>query len=251
MTGPLAGKRVVVTRPADKATVLANLLEERSATALRVPMIAIADPHSWDALDAALEDLSAGKYEWIVFTSVNAVEKTLSRFGKTTPKVRVAAVGAVTADSLNDYGMSVDLVPGEFTGEALADALGSGDARILLPRVEGAPRATVDALESRGWTVDEAVAYRNVAPEAPPVQLTADDFDALTFASGSAARNFAKCYDGAALLQSREKVVVCIGPQTAETARAAGLQVDVVAATHTDEGIVDALEDWYSSSTRI
>jgi uroporphyrinogen III methyltransferase/synthase len=251
VTTSLAGKRVVVTRPADKAIALANLLEERGATAVIVPMIAIADPHSWSALDAALEGLSAGKYEWIVFTSVNAVEKTLSRFGKATPTAKVAAVGAVTGDSLNDHGMSVDLIPEEFTGEALADALGPGDGRILLPRVEGAPRATVEALESRGWTVDEVIAYRSIAPEAPPVQLTADDFDALTFASGSAARNFAKCYDGDGLLPSRDKVVVCIGPQTAEAARAAGLQVDVVAATHTDEGIVDALEDWYSSSMRI
>ena len=248
MTSPLAGIRVVVTRPTDKAGKLADLLQDRGATVLNVPTIAIADPESWAGLDEALGRLGAGNFEWVVFTSANAVEKVLPRLDRREEiEAKVAAVGSVTAAALRRHGVDVDLVPDEFTGEALASALGPGTGRVLLPRVEGAPQATVRSLEEEGWTVDEVVAYRNVVPDAASSTLRGADFDAVTFASGSAARNFVMLYPDLAA----GKVVACIGPRTAEEAGRAGLQVDVIAPTHTDEGLVSELEGWYSEHPRV
>jgi uroporphyrinogen III methyltransferase/synthase len=240
---------VVVTRPAEKANTLTNLLQDRGATVLEAPTIVIADPDSWAALDEALERLRAGDYDWVVFTSVNAVEKVMPRLDRREEiEAKIAAVGSVTAGALRRHGVDVDLVPEEFTGDALARALGPGSGRVLLPRVEGAPHATVRSLEQEGWTVDEVVAYRNIVPDPPSEDSLGEaDFDVVIFASGSAARNFAILYPHSAV----EKVVACIGPRTAEEAERAGLQVDVIAPTHTDEGLVSALEEWYSKHPRV
>jgi uroporphyrinogen III methyltransferase / synthase len=210
-------------------------------------MISIEDPISWDAVDNAITRLASGEYDWIVFTSVNAVEKFLSRLGSAaldTGGAKVAAVGSVTASALMDTGIDVQMVPEEFTGAAVAGAIGPGGGRILLPRVAEGPRGTVDAFTAREWVVDEVVAYRNIPmTDTGPVP---DEFDAVMFASGSAARNFAALARGDndpfAVREPRNKLVVCIGPRTAAAAGESGLPVDVVASRHTDEGMVEALE---------
>ena len=253
MTSPLSGCTVVVTRPAAKAEPLMRLLKERGAQVVHYPTIAIEDPLSWDAVDNALERLARGEHDWVVFTSVNAVEKVLSRAGPHLDLggAKVAAVGSATESALNERTVKVDVVPEEFTGAAVAGAIGPGGGRILLPRVEGAPRGIVEAFTARAWMVDEVVSYRNVPirGSGPPP----DGFDAITFASGSAARNFAALLEPGTPLDRRKqgsKLVVCIGPQTARVAGECGLPADVVAATHTDEGMVAALESHLAGSTR-
>lgn len=246
MSSTLDGTIVVVTRPHGKAEHLMSLLSDRGAEPIHFPTIEIVEPASWDEVDAAADRLRQGSYEWVLFTSVNAVEKFLGRIGSN-PRLagsRVAAVGSATQEELSTRAVEVDLVPEEFTGEALAAALGASEGTVLLPRVQNAPRAIVSALQSNGWTVDEVVAYRNALPEnpGPPPER----FDAVTFASGSAARNFVALADVASMrLGDRDDgagLVVAIGPKTADEARAAGLRVDVVAPVHTDEGMVSALE---------
>lgn len=241
MSTPLAGLRVVVTRPADKAVELTRLLQRRGAQVIGFPTIVIADPPSWEQVDSAGRRLRDGDYAWVVFTSVNAVDKFVGRVGgEILAATKVAAVGDATRAALKKHGIEVSLVPSEYTGSALAEALGQGDGTILLPRVEGAPRRTVDALEEKGWTIDEVVTYRNIVPEK---RSSLPDFDVVTFASGSAARNFASLVDleKAGLNTGSSKLVACIGPSTAEAARLVGLEVDVVADVHTDEGLVAAL----------
>ncbi|HYN37071.1 MAG TPA: uroporphyrinogen-III synthase [Actinomycetota bacterium] len=227
-----------------------SLLRDRGAEPIHFPTIEIVEPLSWDEVDAAADKLQKGNYDWVVFTSVNAVERLLSRMASN-PELagsRVAAVGTATQEELATRGVGVDLVPEEFTGESLAAALGTGEGTVLLPRVENAPRAIVSALQDKGWTVDEVVAYRNALPKDPGG--LPENFDAVMFASGSAARNFAVLADADSLhLGERDddpKLVVAIGPKTAEEARAAGLRVDLVAPVHTDEGMVAILEEHFS-----
>jgi uroporphyrinogen-III synthase len=250
--GPLAGIRVVVTRARGGSVALTEALEAVGATVIEFPTIEIVDPESWEPLDTALKQCEAGEYEWIVFASVNAVDKVFARLEGNPPSafshVRVAAVGPSTAGALTGRGVEPDLVPARFTGEGLTDALGPGFGRLLFPRAADAPRALVDALMHLGWAVDEVTAYRNIlgradAPEA--AVIVSAEFHFVTFTSASTAGNFA------ALIPPRDvglspqdppgKKVVCIGPSTARAAREVGLRVDAIAEEHTIEGLVDAV----------
>ena len=255
MTGPLTGVRVVVTRPRSQAAALGALLEREGATPVYLPVIEIADPPSFAELDRAVGDLAKGAYQWVVFTSANAAEKVLYR-GLVTgvdalvhPSTKVAAVGSQTASLLADSGIGVDLVPEEFTGDSLVDALGTGPGDIFLPRAADAPAALVEGLEGSGWLVDQVAAYMNrpVAQDDPAVDTVRRlDFDVLTFASGSAVRAFAQFVAephelALASAETSEQLVAVIGPRTAEVAQELGFRRDIVASEHTAEGLVAAL----------
>jgi uroporphyrinogen-III synthase len=251
----LADLRVVVTRPREQASALGASLAALGAEVAYLPIIEIVEPPSTDELDLALRKLAEGLYSWVVFSSANAVAKTFERlyevsldaraFGRT----KVAAVGPVSARLLRQHGILADVVPEPHTGVAAAAAIGRGVGRVLVPRASGAPRTMLDVLEAAGWIPEEVVAYETVpvehrGPETEAVR--AGVFDALVFMSGSAARAFAELVappEGLQLGQGDEpgRLVVCIGPTTAEGARAAGFRVDVVARDHTAEGVVESL----------
>jgi len=250
--GPLGGLRAVVTRPREGARALVDGLAEAGAEVIVAPLVAIEDPESWAPLDSAIEALRTGSYEWVAFPSANSVRKVLGRLdaaGESMPAgTRVAAVGPSTAGLLEARGIAVDLIPEPHTSDALASSIGEGRGRVLLPRVAGGPRAFADALASLGWEVDEVPAYRNVplGPAAAGVdRIVSGDFDVITLASASAARNLAALVPPPAIgLEpgaGTAKTVACIGPSTAEAARAGGLRVDVVAGVHTAEGLVRAI----------
>ena len=246
----LADVRVVVTRARHQASALARLLRRQGAHVLLVPVIDIAPPESWAPLDAALGRAAAGDLDWIVFTSANAVEAVLDREGApgALRSTRVAAVGRATAGALEERGRRADLVPSTFTGSSLASALGAGGGSVLVPRAEEAPRTIVEALLAAGWAVQEVTAYRNIVARRSKDAdvVSGGEFDAVTFTSGSTARNFAAVVGppGAlGLAPGGSKVVACIGPQTATVARASGYAVDVVAPEHTASGLVAALTD--------
>lgn len=236
MTGRL---RVVVTAPGGARGRLGRLLSERGADVVGLALVEIADPESWDELDAALARAARGAYEWVLLASANAVDRVARRLdatGATLGRARVAAVGDATARRLRDAGVRVDLVPERATGDDLARVLGDGAGAVLLPRVEGGPRALPDALAARGWTVDEVAAYRNVEPPLDPgaaARVRAGDFDVVAFTSASAVDRFADRFDARALGlahgSAARRRVACIGPTTAAAARRHGVRVDVEA----------------------
>lgn len=218
-----------------------------------LPVIAIAAPRDRREIDAALADMDAGRFEWVVFTSGNAVEAVCARLGDTASfgAVRVAAVGPTTAAQLRARGVAVDLVPERATGEDLVAALGPGEGPVLLPRVEGAPRALPAALAARGWSPHEVTAYRNVTARPAPAELeevTRGRFHAVAFASASSVRAFVAIVGapetlGLARDQAPARIVACIGPPTAAAAEAAGMRVDAVASEHSAVGLADALAE--------
>lgn len=252
---PLFGVRVVVTRSASQAPKLSASLAARGAAVLHVPTIAILDPASWGDLDHAIQLLIEGYYKWVLFTSANTVERFFKRvvatrhdaraFGRT----KVAAVGTATADALRQRGIHPDLVPPKFTAEELVRAIGHGTGGVLIPRAANAPNSIVPQLRTVGWTPEEVVAYRNVAPRevSPGLEsVRVGDFDVVTFTSASTARNFVKLTGPPAELglsptDEPVRLVACIGPVTAAEAEKRGLRVDVVASEHTVEGLVSAL----------
>jgi uroporphyrinogen-III synthase len=253
---PLSGKRIVVTRTAHQAGDLAAQLAAAGATPLLIPAIRIAPLADLRPLDDAIQRLypasgQAPFYDWLLFTSVNAVAIFWSRYLAVTQAaalrqpVKVAAVGAVTAAALNERGIPISLTPPEFIAEALLAGLGDvAGQRILLPRAAAGRREVADWLRERGAWVDDIPLYETLPAEldaAAQAEL-ARGVDAITFASSSAVRHLHRL--APALLQ--QTPLVCIGPITAATARQLGLEVAAVAEEYSGSGLVMALRLFFS-----
>jgi uroporphyrinogen-III synthase len=211
-------------------------------------VIEIADPADGGAaLAEALSRLS--QYEWVVFTSANAVERCWGRLrdARDLRGAKVAAIGDGTASALAAHGITADLLPERFVAESLAEAFPTARAKsglsgpVLLPCAAGAREVLAAALRAKGWVVDVVEAYRTVSAALATATAGAGvEADAITFTSSSTVTGYLE-------LAGREAVppvVACIGPVTARTARSAGLRVDLVARVHTAEGLVDELVEW-------
>lgn len=240
---PLFGRRVVVTRAQEQAGELTRQLEAQGAEVVEFPTIALAPLEDYAALDAALERVAAGEYAWVVFISANGVEAVwarlngLGRDARAFARTRLAAIGPATAESLARRGLVADFIPDAFRSEVLATTLPlTPGERVLLPRADIAPDALATALRTRGAEVDEVTAYRVVPTDLSAINLAPGDI--VTFTSGGTIRHFVARVGADAL---RERIVVCIGPATAEVAREFGIRVDAVAAEHTCAGLVKAV----------
>jgi uroporphyrinogen III methyltransferase/synthase len=259
---PLRGKTILVTRPRERASRFAALLREYGAEPVEVPTIQIAPPASWEPLDRAIATLPA--YDWLVFTSVTGVQAFCARLAlqpsppKDMPWPKLCAIGPATAEALQTYGRHVDLVPREYRAEAVVAAMAAfplAGHRVLLCRAAVARDILPRSLAAHGACVDVVEAYRTVLPtEAfdPAVQqrLRQGDIAVVTFTSSSTVTNFATLLGHLDLSQLlRHAVIACIGPVTAETARAYGLTPAVVATEYTIPGLTRAMVQYFQGST--
>jgi uroporphyrinogen III methyltransferase/synthase len=258
---PLAGRRVLVTRPRAQAGALVDLLEAAGGTAILAPAIRIAAPADPAPLQQAAS--SVAQFDWIVFASVNAVDAlldaTAAAGGGALPAV--AAVGRKTAAHLHARGVTVTVVPDEFTAEALVGALTSHatlhGTRVLLPKSEIGRTSIAEGLRTAGATVTEVTAYRPVAEVAgrdtPDVKrlLENGQLDAVTFTSGSAAVNFVQIHGAGTVDLLRRTVVAVIGPVTGDTVRQLGIEVQVQPATYTTAAMVEALAEYFSRADAV
>jgi uroporphyrinogen III methyltransferase / synthase len=250
---PLTGRLVVVTRARDQAGRFAALLEQAGARVLLVPTIEIGPPDSWTPLDAALEALA--QYRWAIFTSVNGVEmvrarlRHLGRGPGALAACRIAAIGPATAAALRGWGVTPEVVPEEHVAEALVARLrgriGAGD-RVLLPRAAETRDVLVTELRAMGAAVDEVAAYRTraVDEEAASLRdaLQRRRVDVVTFTSSSTVTNFAALFRPGELGSLMTGVsVACIGPITAATARALGLDIRIMPAEYTIPALARAI----------
>ena len=262
---PLRGRRIVVTRPEAQAVALVQRLRELGAVVIACPTIAIRPPAHWAPLDEAIRDVDL--YDWIVFTSSNAVRSVIDRqlhtgripgaFGR----ARVAAVGDATRRALLTCGVAPACVPARFTSAALVVALGEvRDLRLLLPRSDVALAALPVALRAEGAQVHEVIAYRTVAADglaSMADRCAREAMDAIVFTSPSTARNFLRRLRASGVLdgeraQGARPAIICIGPTTAGAVRelAGALAVDAVAERHDDDGLVDAIVGWSGANAR-
>lgn len=250
---PLTGRGIVVTRRAEQSSRFVRLLGGAGAIPIVCPTIAIEPVSDWSPVDAAAESLRAGHYDWVAFTSANGVENFLSRIEGDVPSVfggaRVAAVGSATEVLLAAAGLHVSLRPETFTAQALADALGRGSGRVLLPRAGKVPPGMAATLKENGWQADEVAVYRTVPADidSPEAEAVAEGlFDAVTFTSGSTVEGFAGMFPELISVLSGSGApgppfVACIGPVTAAACAEAGIRVDVEAREHTTDGLLRAL----------
>ena len=258
---PLFGRRMVVTRTREQASELVALLEENGADCLEYPTLHMEPALDYSILDQALAEI--GQYEWLLFTSINAVTWFFRHLNELDMDVRslggpkIAVVGRATARKLRDYGLRVDLIPDKFTGEGLAEALiqsgvGKGSS-ILLPRAEKAREVLPEMLTEAGARVTVAPVYRNVPPQGRKDELRQRleerSIDLVTFTSSSTVDNFLTMVDADSpdelhRLLDPVKIAV-IGPITAETVRKHGLRVDIQPREYTIGDMVHAIVNHY------
>jgi uroporphyrinogen III methyltransferase/synthase len=247
---PLFGKRVVVTRQASQAGEWQRALEAVGAIPVLVPTIRTAPRRDATALASVLDALA--DYDWLVTASANALRELGAA-----ARERVACVGEASAEAARALGLVPEPALGGDAERLLAWLLDRGDwrgKRVLLPRAERAGQALPAGLRSAGARVDELSLYRTEAAPfdgaALVAELRAGRLDALAFASPSAARHFAAGVGGEGVAAARASAIVAIGPVTAEALRAAGLEPSVIAATPSADGLVAALEAYFSGRTQ-
>jgi uroporphyrinogen III methyltransferase/synthase len=254
----LSGLRVLVTRTREQASELSRRLEEAGAEAIELPTLEIVPRYDEVKLAAAIESLANGDYGWVVFTSTNAVDIFFDAVWEQGHDARdvqanVAAIGSATAETLGWWGIFVDVLPDAdaYTAEGLLAAFdGQHDLqgqRVLLPRAEGARDTLIKGLTTHGAMVDEVTLYAAEIPQHPKglgmERLRAKEIDFVTFASSSSVRNLLTML-GDDLEPVRRARIACIGPITASAVEELlGREPDIVAAEHTIEGLVRALEE--------
>lgn len=252
-TKPLFGKTVLVTRAREQASNFRKALEERGARCVEFPTIAVTPPASWEPLDAALA--SIGRYDWLIFTSVNGVRFFMDRLWaagrdvRALAGMRLAAIGPKTAESLERFGLRLDVVPQEYRAESLLEALGEETVRgcrFLLPRAAQARDVLPQTLRRWGAEVDVVPAYETIpaaeGAEKVAAMLEQGEIHVVTFTASSTVRFFVQALshrDVPRLLQ--KTLVACIGPITADTARSLGIHPAVIAEEYTIPGLVRAL----------
>ncbi|HEY6798788.1 MAG TPA: bifunctional uroporphyrinogen-III C-methyltransferase/uroporphyrinogen-III synthase [Kineosporiaceae bacterium] len=256
---PLFGWRVLVPRTKEQAGSMVERLAEFGATAEVVPTISVEPPRTPHQIEKAVKGLVTGRYEWIGFTSVNAVRAIREKFeafgldARAFAGLKVAAVGGVTAAALREWGIEPDLVPGggtEQSASGLLEAWPPYDRaldpinRVFLPRADIATETLVAGLQGLGWEVDDVTAYRTVRAAPPPAEvreaIKTGKFDAVVFTSSSTVRNLV----GIAGKPHAATVVACIGPATAKAAQEHGLRVDVLPSEPSSEALVTALAEY-------
>jgi len=247
---PLAGKRILVTRAREQAAALVERIEALGGEAYVFPVIAFGPPASWDPVDEAIAALD--RYQWLVITSPNGARFFMGRLREkgydatALAGLKVAAVGATTARALAEWGVRVDVIPREFRGAALPEAMGPylkpGD-RVLMARGDLADPAHAEGIRALGAVVDDLVVYRTVPAGGDVERLKADlaagAVDYVTFTSGSTVRNLLSLLGGKEPLAGVR--VAVIGQETRKAAEEAGLTVHAVAREASMAGLVDAI----------
>jgi uroporphyrinogen III methyltransferase/synthase len=253
--GPLAGRRIVVTRPAGQGNELVRLLEAAGGTCVGVPLVEILEPESWHALDEAVRN--AATYDWIVLASGNGVRSFVGRMraagrdARALGTARLAAIGPATCHALEAAGLVADLAPATFSSEGLVEALAGAapQSRFLIVRADQSRGVLRREFEARGHHVDEAVAYRSrpvtALDAAARAALDRAPVDWVTVTSPSIARTAVRVF-GDRLPGWR---VASLSPVTSAALRAEGVEPTVEAAAATGPSLVAAILARESSVT--
>ncbi|GAB2471526.1 bifunctional uroporphyrinogen-III C-methyltransferase/uroporphyrinogen-III synthase [Jatrophihabitans fulvus] len=255
---PLYGWKVLVPRTKEQAGAMSERLRGFGSVPVEVPTIAVEPPRTPTQMERAIKGLVTGRYEWIIFTSTNAVRAVREKFeefgldARAFAGVKIGCVGSATAEAVRAFGIKPELVPSDENASSeglLADFPPYDEVldpidRVLLPRADIATETLAAGLRELGWEIDDVTAYRTVraAPPAAEIRdaIKSGGFQAVCFTSSSTVRNLV----GIAGKPHARTVVACIGPQTAATAKEFGLRVDVQPAEATVPALIDALAEF-------
>lgn len=257
----LFGRRIIVTRARAQASDFAECLESYGAEVIQFPTIETQLIPDNAALDRAIDQLAT--YNWVIFTSVNAVGyfyRHLREKGKDTRSLgnaRICAVGPKTVAALDQIGICADYIPSQHRGSILAAELkGVEGQKILLPRASIAADDLPNDLQDRGAIVDAIPIYETVKAgaegrEALEADLHNGRIDMVTFTSSSTVTNFLEMFDShpPVVLLDQAHIAV-IGPSTVATVEARGLTVDVVAKQASVESLAEEIVKFYTGKEK-
>jgi uroporphyrinogen-III synthase len=234
MEKPLSGKRILITRPEEQAKEWADELAALGAETIVLPLIRVIPVTS-------PELTNIDKYDWIVFSSSNAV-RFFGELVKELPEtIKIAVVGPSTMAACEKQKWKVNFMPDEFTGKALADQLpGAGGKRILFPTTDLAGDELENILSERRATLQRLIVYRTEKALEKGEELTniiSQGIDVLTFASPSTVECFAELTDE----KTKGIPAVCIGPSTEEKAKQSGFKKIIRTKENTVTGLTNAI----------
>lgn len=246
---PLHGKTVVVTRPRERAGTLAARLREQGANVIEAPCIETVERENVQPLADALRQ----KHDWAVFTSPAGVHATVHALAKLGRDLRalygmqLAAIGRGTADALAGYGLTADLIPAQYDGEHLADALTAampqGGAALLLRAAAGG-QILPEKLKAAGVYVTDVplydTEYRCAKADELRAMLEQGAADVVTFTSMSTVEGFVQAVGVA---DYTGFTALCIGEQTAQAARRYNMNVKIAENATIDAMIACLLEE--------
>jgi uroporphyrinogen III methyltransferase/synthase len=257
---PLFGKRIVVTRARAQASELADGLRNLGAQIYEFPTIRIA-PTELPGLADAVKELAAGRFNWVVLTSVNGVDALFDELAKQgldarSFKAHAAAIGSATARRLLERGVKADLIPPEYVAESIVEALKQRGAirgqRFLLARADIARSELATGLRELGGEPVDVEAYKTILETAGQDEaleaLGNGDVDIVTFTSASTARNFAQIVGTtrlATLINTPTVRMISIGPITSTAMRDSGIPVHAEARVHDIPGVIEACKQLY------
>ncbi len=250
----LLGKNVLVTRAVGQVSEFTQMLRSRGAQVLEMPTLEIVPPSSWQDLDREIADLN--NFDWLILTSTNGVAAFFARLdhagkdSRTLAGIKIAVVGKKTAQSLQQHGITPDLIPPDFVADALISSFPIPPAgqRILFPRVEtGGREVLAQEFANLGATVVEVAAYQSQCPPSIDptilIALQQQQVDIITFASSKTVKHFCQLIGTSLPSGWQERVCIAsIGPQTSATCRSLFGKVDIEATEYTLAGLVAALE---------
>ena len=240
---PLFGQTVLVTRAEGQSEEGSSQLRRLGANVLDIPVIEIQPPEDAAPLNEAIENLQ--HYDWILFTSANAVTRFfaalfLTKRDARAIRARIGAIGTHTAAALQTVGITPDRVAEQATAEGVVKAFETENlagARIMLPRAAVGRDVIPNEFRRRGARVDVVPVYRTAVPLESLEKLAAvDHADWITFTSSSTVKNFL-ALGGRRLLEAGAKAI-SIGPATSETMRAHSIPITAEATTHTMSGVI-------------
>jgi uroporphyrinogen-III synthase len=257
---PLAGVRILVGRARQQASALSAQLWALGADVIEIPFIKIRPPHSYQALDTALKQIS--EYNWLVLTSVNGVEALAARMKQLNiepaelANLKIATIGPSTRSTTEKMGLEVAVIPPMFVAESVVESLrGKVEGqRVLLVRAAVARDVIPRELRKMGATVEVVEAYQTVVPDSSRKKLQSVMEDpaqrphVVTFTSSSTVRNFVELLGGQARPPHTSNLLdgvrlASIGPITSATLREFGLPVHIEAKEYTIEGLTRVIVD--------
>lgn len=246
MEPTLKNKKIIITRSYEQIDDFSDRIRERGGIPFLMPGIKTTPFHDNPELIAAIDSIN--DFDWIVFTSTNAVRYFFQLTGEKGIKkinAKIATVGPSTAKYVEKLGYRVHAMPDEYLAENLKASMGKiKGKKILLPQANIARKVLIEILRQNGAEVKDVILYKteklNLNEEQKKLIQT-EGIHYITFASSSAANAFLSSlgenYD------MNNSKIVCIGPRTAQTVSELGYTPDIIASPYTVDGMIKAMEE--------